>query len=253
MRSLIELVRLGDIFDSLCALMVYRTCVAADIPASLKSRMLLNIMVILLQVQHLLCYMLTLHELDFAVGLVPLLGDVADALFRASEFFALGFFHEYELVELTPPDTRNAALLYTHLKARGAERIAGDEKGRGNSTRERSQSRGRGGQQNSKAQRTQSQPKRDREYMQLPAPPNSGQRTSSALRNGRSSERSAVAAQQQPKRFVTADDLDRPQPTHAHESETDSPKRGWLKKVLGGASEPSKERDVENLDDVPNR
>ena len=165
----------------------------------------------------------------------------------------LGIFHMQEYIKLTPPDTRNAALLYTHLKARGAERIAGEEKGRGNSTRERSQSRGRGGQQNAKAQRTQSQPKRDREHMQLSAPSNPAHESSSASRNEGPSERPAATSQQQPKRFVTADDLDRPHQAHARDSETDSPRRGWFKRLLGGGSEPSGERDVENLDDIPTR
>ena len=62
---------LGDVFGTLCALMVLHTCQAADIPASLKSRMLLNIMI------------------DFAIGLVPILGDIADTLYRASMFFLL--------------------------------------------------------------------------------------------------------------------------------------------------------------------
>jgi hypothetical protein len=44
--------------------MVVWTCTQADIPAALKSRMILNI------------------AMDFAVGLVPLLGDIADAFFR---------------------------------------------------------------------------------------------------------------------------------------------------------------------------
>ena len=72
------------------ALMVYWTCTQIDLPASLRSRMMLNIL------------------LDFAVGLVPVFGDVADALFRAN--------------------TKNAALLHNHLRQRGAARIAGGEK-----------------------------------------------------------------------------------------------------------------------------
>ena len=78
---------LGDVFDVLMALMVYRTCCQADIPSTLRGRMMMNII------------------LDFAVGLVPILGDVADAVFKAN--------------------TRNAALLYGHLKDRGRVRMEG--------------------------------------------------------------------------------------------------------------------------------
>ena len=49
--------------------------------------------------------------MDFVVGIIPVLGDVADALFRAN--------------------TRNAALLYEHLRERGAARIAAGEKSSG--------------------------------------------------------------------------------------------------------------------------
>ena len=88
--SELRLCRLGDVFDSLMALMVFRTCTQADLPAALKSRMVMNIV------------------LDFVVGLIPILGDVADALFRAN--------------------TKNAALLHQHLKERGAARIVSSEK-----------------------------------------------------------------------------------------------------------------------------
>ena len=69
------------------ALMVYRTCCQADIPSALRARMMMNII------------------LDFGIGLVPILGDVADAVFRAN--------------------TRNASLLYGHLKDRGRVRMEG--------------------------------------------------------------------------------------------------------------------------------
>ena len=52
--------------------------------------------------------MLANIAIDFAIGLLPVLGDVADALFRAN--------------------TKNAALLHQHLKERGASRIAAGEK-----------------------------------------------------------------------------------------------------------------------------
>ena len=72
------------------ALMVFRTCTQAELPAALKSRMIFNII------------------LDFAIGLVPVLGDIGDAFFRCN--------------------TKNAALLYNHLRARGRARIEGDDK-----------------------------------------------------------------------------------------------------------------------------
>lgn len=59
---------IGDVIDALMAVMVMRHANKIDggLPAALKSRMMLNIM------------------LDFAVGLIPFLGDLADAVFRAN-------------------------------------------------------------------------------------------------------------------------------------------------------------------------
>ena len=59
---------IGDVIDALMAVMVMRHASKIDggLPAALKSRMMLNIM------------------LDFAVGLIPFLGDLADAVFRAN-------------------------------------------------------------------------------------------------------------------------------------------------------------------------
>ncbi|KAL5598807.1 hypothetical protein BROUX41_003859 [Berkeleyomyces rouxiae] len=78
---------IGDVIDTLLALMVFRTCnqVEGGLPASLRARMLLNIMI------------------DFGVGLVPFLGDVVDAVFRAN--------------------TRNAALLEAHLREVGRKSL----------------------------------------------------------------------------------------------------------------------------------
>jgi len=58
----------GDFIDLFLALTVVRTCAKIDggLPSSLKSRMYFNIL------------------LDFGVGLVPFLGDLADAVFRAN-------------------------------------------------------------------------------------------------------------------------------------------------------------------------
>jgi hypothetical protein len=71
----------------LLALMVLRTCAQIDggLPTAVKSKMTFNII------------------LDFAVGLVPFLGDVADAVFRAN--------------------TRNAALLESHLREQGKKNL----------------------------------------------------------------------------------------------------------------------------------
>lgn len=69
------------------AFMVYRTCcqVEGGLPTSIRIKMLINII------------------LDFAVGLVPFLGDLADAVFRAN--------------------TRNAALLEEHLRQKGKKEL----------------------------------------------------------------------------------------------------------------------------------
>ena len=79
---------LGDILDCLLALMVVKSCQKIDggLPATLRARMMFNI------------------ALDFGLGLIPLLGDVADAVFRAN--------------------TRNAWLLETYLlKKMEAQRV----------------------------------------------------------------------------------------------------------------------------------
>ncbi|KAH6604032.1 hypothetical protein Trco_007478 [Trichoderma cornu-damae] len=77
----------GDALDAFMALMVFRTCcqVEGGLPTSIRLRMLINIV------------------LDFAVGLVPFLGDLADAVFRAN--------------------TRNAALLEEHLRQKGKKEL----------------------------------------------------------------------------------------------------------------------------------
>src|SRR5438874_2066012 len=69
------------------AMMVLRTCqqVEGGLPANVKSKMMFNIV------------------LDFAIGLVPLIGDVADALFRAN--------------------TRNAVVLEKYLREKGAKTL----------------------------------------------------------------------------------------------------------------------------------
>ncbi|KAM0259435.1 hypothetical protein ACHAQJ_003329 [Trichoderma viride] len=77
----------GDALDAFMAFMVYRTCcqVEGGLPTAVRIKMLINII------------------LDFAVGLVPFLGDLADAVFRAN--------------------TRNAALLEDHLRQKGKKEL----------------------------------------------------------------------------------------------------------------------------------
>lgn len=69
------------------AMMVFRTCqqVEGGLPTNVMAMMMFNIIV------------------DFFIGLVPFLGDIADALFRAN--------------------TKNAALLEAHLRKKGAAKL----------------------------------------------------------------------------------------------------------------------------------
>lgn len=70
------------------AMMVLRTCqqVEGGLPADVKTKMFFNIIV------------------DFGIGLVPFLGDIADAIFRAN--------------------TKNAVILEEHLRKKGAKNLA---------------------------------------------------------------------------------------------------------------------------------
>jgi len=79
--------RVGDVIDAFMAMMVYRSCtkVEGGLPADVKSKMMFNIVI------------------DFAVGLVPFLGDIADALFRAN--------------------TKNAVVLENHLREKGQKAL----------------------------------------------------------------------------------------------------------------------------------
>lgn len=54
----------GDALDAFMAMMVYRTCqqVEGGLPASVQSQMIFNIII------------------DFFIGLVPFIGDVADGM-----------------------------------------------------------------------------------------------------------------------------------------------------------------------------
>lgn len=69
------------------AMMVLRTCqqIEGGLPSTLRTRMLLNII------------------FDFIIGIVPFLGDLADAMFRAN--------------------TKNAVLLEEHLREKGAKNL----------------------------------------------------------------------------------------------------------------------------------
>lgn len=60
--------RLGDIVDCMLAYWIIRKAdkIEGGLPSSLKNRMYLNV------------------AADFAIGLVPLLGDIADALYKAN-------------------------------------------------------------------------------------------------------------------------------------------------------------------------
>ncbi|KAF4974871.1 hypothetical protein FZEAL_8272 [Fusarium zealandicum] len=77
----------GDVFDLLMALIVMKTCMQVDggLPSSVKMKMLSNI------------------AFDFAIGIVPFIGDLVDAMFRAN--------------------TRNAALLETYLREEGKKNL----------------------------------------------------------------------------------------------------------------------------------
>lgn len=78
---------IGDVLDAFMAMMVFRTCqqVEGGLPSNIKTKMLFNIIV------------------DFAVGLVPLIGDIADAIFRAN--------------------TKNAVVLENYLREKGAKTL----------------------------------------------------------------------------------------------------------------------------------
>lgn len=79
--------RIGDALDAFMALMVFKTCcqVEGGLPNALKLQMLLNI------------------GFDFAIGLVPFLGDLVDAVFKAN--------------------SRNALLLEQHLRDKGKKEL----------------------------------------------------------------------------------------------------------------------------------
>ncbi|KAJ5817664.1 hypothetical protein N7447_007672 [Penicillium robsamsonii] len=76
---------IGDASDAALAMMVVKSCEGIDggLPQALRMKMLLNVI------------------MDFFIGLVPFIGDLADAVYKAN--------------------TRNAILLETHLRQKGAK------------------------------------------------------------------------------------------------------------------------------------
>lgn len=76
---------IGDVGDAALAMMVVRSCEQIDggLPASLRMKMLINVII------------------DFFIGLVPFIGDLADAMYKAN--------------------TRNAVILESHLRQKGAK------------------------------------------------------------------------------------------------------------------------------------
>ena len=78
---------IGDALDAFMALMVIRTCqqVEGGLPKSVSSQMMFNL------------------ALDFAVGLIPFIGDLADMLYRCN--------------------TKNAVLLEEFLRKKGAKAL----------------------------------------------------------------------------------------------------------------------------------
>jgi len=78
---------IGDVIDAFMAMMVFRTCnqVEGGLPSTVRSKMMFNIIV------------------DFGIGLIPFLGDIADAVFRAN--------------------TKNAIVLENYLREKGAKAL----------------------------------------------------------------------------------------------------------------------------------
>ncbi|OQE44338.1 hypothetical protein PENCOP_c002G07721 [Penicillium coprophilum] len=76
---------IGDAGDAALAMMVVKSCEGIDggLPHALRMKMMLNVI------------------MDFFIGLVPFIGDLADAVYKAN--------------------TRNAVLLETHLRQKGAK------------------------------------------------------------------------------------------------------------------------------------
>lgn len=82
------LVSAGDAVDAALAMMVVNTCEKIDggLPTRLRMMMLINVII------------------DFAIGLVPFVGDLADAMYKCN--------------------TRNAVMLEKHLREKGAKALS---------------------------------------------------------------------------------------------------------------------------------
>jgi hypothetical protein len=80
---------LGDVFDLLMALMVLRTCekVSGGLDPGYRRRMMQNI------------------SLDFFIGLIPFLGDLGDAIFKANSRNAMAL---YEMLDARSPEPQLA-------------------------------------------------------------------------------------------------------------------------------------------------
>ena len=83
----------GDIIDAIMAIMVVKTCqeIEGGLPSTVTMKMYSNII------------------LDFGIGLVPLVGDMMDVLFRAN--------------------MQNATILENHIYGRGVSEESGEENG----------------------------------------------------------------------------------------------------------------------------
>ena len=86
---------IGDAGDAALAMMVVRTCEGVDggLPSRLRMMMLINV------------------AIDFFIGLVPFVGDIADALYKCN--------------------TRNAVLLEKHLRQKGEKALASQTRQQG--------------------------------------------------------------------------------------------------------------------------
>ncbi|OGE57677.1 hypothetical protein PENARI_c001G00415 [Penicillium arizonense] len=79
---------IGDAGDAALAMMVVKSCEGVDggLPPALRMKMMINVII------------------DFFIGLVPFIGDLADAVYKAN--------------------TRNAVILETHLREKGAKTLS---------------------------------------------------------------------------------------------------------------------------------
>ncbi|KAI8640785.1 hypothetical protein BD408DRAFT_419239 [Parasitella parasitica] len=91
----------GDGLGLLLALQVVHMAMEADIPSSLVSKMMLNIV------------------FDFAIGVVPVVGDILDIMFKANTKNAIlleDYLMKRRKGSSDPPSSNREALLPTHLE-----------------------------------------------------------------------------------------------------------------------------------------